>query len=163
MLAKEIRKYIIDPVLAECGWADDSSRILIYGTGYVETAYAAIMQIGAPVNGGVGFYQCQPSDYDDISVWLKNNSFNRTLLANILNACDYSFLPHGVSAIIRNIAFATLICRVHYHRMPELLPPSTDAKGFAEYHKKFYNGGTLGKADVNKNTGIFERIINDEI
>lgn len=162
MLAKEIRDLIITPVLALAGWTDKSSNILIYGTGYVETAYSAIIQTGAPKDGGFGFFQMQPDDYADIIKWL-GNEFNKFIVTNILDVCHYHDFPNDIDSLMHNIAYSILMCRIHYCRIKEPLPNPKDARGFAIYHKRYYNGGLLGKADVDKNTGIFERIINDEL
>lgn len=162
MLAREIRQYIQEPVLAHAGWNDDSSKILIYGTGMIETGYQAIMQRGIPKNGGIGFYQEQPSDYADLTLWLKNG-FNRAMLDRVLSVCNYVSLPPDVLCVAFNIAYATLICRMHYHRIREPLPKANDAQNLAQYHYKYYNGNGEGKTDVSKNTIVFERILNNEI
>jgi hypothetical protein len=162
MLAKEIQKYIQEPILAAAGWSDASSKVLIYGTGYVETEYAFLMQEGTPANGGVGFYQVEPSDYASIIFWLKNG-FNKNLTDKVISLCNFSSIPEDINSVIYSAAYATLVCRIHYHRIKEPLPNADDALGMAQYHLKYYNGNGLGKADVEKNTGIFQRIINNEM
>jgi hypothetical protein len=164
MLSKEIRKYIIQPALSAALWNDIDSDILTYGTGYVETNYQAVMQTGTPKNGGIGFFQEQPSDYADKLTWFKNG-FNHMMLDRILMGCNYIALPADVIHCAYNVAYGALICRVHYYRATKQKLPSVKdpdaARLFAEFHKTFYNGG--GKADVDKNTDIFKRIINGEI
>lgn len=161
MLSKDIKKYVIDPALSQAGWDDAASKLLIYGTGMVETGYNALMQFGAPRNGGVGFFQEEPSDYNDLIIWLKNG-FNRPMLDRVLSVCNYQVLP-DISAVVYNIAYAALICRMHYHRVRKPIPTDvTKADDFAAYHKEFYNSSE-GKADVGKNTSIFQRIIDGEL
>jgi hypothetical protein len=104
----------------------------------------------------------QPDDYADIVKWL-GNSFNDKLIYKILSITGYQCLPKDIQCIIYNIAYAALMCRIHYHRYPEPLPSANDASGFANYHKKYYNGGSLGKANVDKNTAIFQQIIHGEL
>lgn len=165
MLPREIRKFIQEPVLADCGWNDEASQLIVYGTGYVESEYCAIMQRNTPKNGGISFYQIQPSDYADILIWLRNG-FNKKLTDRILQVCNMSGFPRDPMYLAYNIAYATLICRVHYHRIRQKLPSLSSpdaARLYAEYHYKYYNGNGEGKADVEKNTGIFQRIINNEI
>lgn len=164
MLAREIRRYIQEPVLAACGWVDESSKVMVYGTGWVETNYAAVMQYGTPKNGGIGFYQGQPSDHTDNCIWLKNG-FAREMLERLLKICNYAELPSDPMHMAYNIAYATLMCRIHYHRATKKKLPAIEdgAEAFAEYHFKYYNGNGEGKADVQKNTAIFQRILNAEI
>jgi hypothetical protein len=165
MLAREIRQYIQEPILNMCGWSDPASHLLIYGTGYIESEYQAVIQHGAPRNGGIGFYQQQPSDYLDQLRWFKNG-FAQGLLKKILTACNFDALPLDPMHLAYNSAYSTLMCRIHYHRIKQPLPPLNTPdtpRLFAEYHFKFYNGNGEGKTDVDQNTIVFNRIINNEI
>ena len=165
MLAKEIRHFIQEPVLAAAGWSDPASQLLIYATGHIETGYQAVMQNGTPKNGGVGFYQEQPDDYAEILQWFKNG-FAKPLLGRVLNACNYVSLPTDVMHVAYNVAYATLICRTHYARIKEPLPPlgtADTARLYAEYHYRFYNGNGEGKTSVERNIQLIDRILNNEI
>lgn len=160
MLHKDIYKNIIKPGLESVFGANPSADILVYGTGMVETGYNYLTQIGKPENGGIGFFQIQPSDYKDIQIWVRNG-FVKGLFDRLLATCYYSAWPQDVRVLAHNIKFSALICRTHYYRIKEPLPKPTEARQLAEYHKRFYNGGALGKADVDRNTDIFEAIIHD--
>jgi hypothetical protein len=164
MQAKDIHKLIITPTLQIAGLYSESADILIYGTGWVESEYFYKEQIGHPKNGGLGYWQDEPSDYKDIISWL-NKPVNRSLLDRILSSCYYTVLPSDPRVLISNIKYACLICRLHYHRA-ELnhheLPDSKDAKALAIYHKRWYNS-SLGAADIDKNTIVFQRIIDNEL
>jgi len=160
LLARQIRQYIIKPVLELTNLYSPSYDILVYGTGWVESGYEAIVQAGNPKNGGLGFFQDEPSDYKDIGIWLKNG-FNKDMLSKVLAACNYDVWPMDPMVLMSDIKLATLCCRIHYHRIKQSIPAATDAKGMAEYHKQYYNSG--GKADVDKNTIVFQRIINNEL
>lgn len=160
-LAKELRQFVIEPTLNKAGWITPSDHVLIYGTGWVESDYIHVMQIGTPKNGGVGFFDDEPSDYKDIYTWLRNG-FNRNILDRILSICNFATLPTDISILASNLAYATLICRTHYHRVKEPVPAANDALGMATYHKNHYNS-SLGKADIEKNTAVWQRIINGEL
>lgn len=165
MLAREIKRFVQEPILNALGWTDEASKLIVYGTGYVESHYNAIMQRNTPTNGGISFYQIQPSDYADILIWFRNG-FNKKLCERILDVCNFKSFPSDAAHLAYNIAYATIICRVHYHRIKQRLPPLNTpdtARLYAEYHYKFYNGNGEGKADIEKNTEIFQRIINNEI
>lgn len=147
------------------GWTDPASRLIIYGTGYIESEYQAIVQHGTPTNGGLGYYQTEPSDYIDILRWFRNG-FAQGILRKVLIACNYAALPLDPMHLVYNPAFATLMCRVHYHRIKEPLPPlnSPDtAMLYAQYHRRYYNGNGEGDTNVDKNSVIFSRILNNEI
>jgi len=162
MLANEIRKYVIVPTLQIANLWSPSAEILVYGTGMVETNYDHLMQFGAPKDGGYGFWQEEPSDYDDLKKWLRMQSEARPYLTNTLTACYYESMPVDMMVFASNLKFACLICRLHYYRVNQPLPKSNDAAGFANYHKEFYNS-MLGKADVDKNTEVFQKIIDGKL
>jgi len=161
-LAKEVRKFIIIPALNQTSLWSESAEILVYGTGWIETGYDHIMQIGTPKNGGVGPFQCQPSDYLDTRIWLQNG-FTKGMMQRILFACSYSSLSTDADILASNWKLAALMCRVHYYRIKEPLPQKDDAEGMAHYHFKYYNGNGEGKTNVERNTDTFRRIINGEL
>lgn len=165
MLAKELRQYVINPILGSCGWRDPASQLIVYGTGHIESEYNAVMQHGTPTNGGIGMFQQQPNDYIDILKWFKNG-FAFGMLKKILTACNYERLPLDPMHLAYNTAFAALMCRVHYHRIKEPLPSLNTPEAprlYAEYHRKYYNGNGLGDTNVERNTIVFNRILNNEI
>lgn len=161
ILSKQIRQYVIVPALKIADLWTDAAEILVYGTGMVESNYEYIMQIGAPVDGGLGFWQMEPSDFADLSKWIK---FQKTkpLLNNLLAASYYDHLPSDPQTLVSNMKFACLMCRLHYYRVPYPLPSANDAAGMAEWHKQYYNSA-LGAADVAKNTDIFQGIIDGHL
>ena len=73
----------------------------------------------------------------------------------IVASCYYTSFPMDAAAMVSNIKFAALMCRLHYYRQEAPLPDATDAEGFAEYHKVYYNT-SLGAADADKNTVLFQ-------
>ena len=163
MLSTDILRYIIRPTLKVAELWSPSAEILIYGTGLVESNYNYLMQIGAPQNGGIGFFQIQPSDYFDMCKWLKlcNTAVNNKRLHNtIISSCYYEALPLDEMVLASNIKFAVLMCRVHYLRIKKPLPEPDDVAGLSMYHKVYYNS-LLGKADAVKNEQIFRKAIID--
>ena len=62
------------------------------------------------------------------------------------------------SNLITDLAYATLMCRMHYMRQREALPAATDASGMAAYHKDHYNTAK-GKTDINQSIIIFKQVI----
>lgn len=160
MLPVQIRQNIIIPALETIGMYSPEAEILVYGTGMVETNYQDLVQRGMPKNGGLGFWQDEPSDYFDLCIWLKNG-FNKGLLEKVLASCELSSLPSDPTILIYNLRLAVLFCRMHYYRIKAPLPSVLDAHALAEYHKVHYNSG--GKADIDRNTIIFKKIIDNEL
>lgn len=157
MLATEIRNYIIKPALEVTNLWSTEAEVLVYGTGWIETAYSHVMQIGAPVNGGLGFFQTESSDYADIVKWLKY-PVNRTLNNTIMSACYYTMYPLDATVLVHNIKFAALMCRLHYLRVPGKLSELKSAEDYAEYYKVHYNSFD-GSADLTRCISIFKGIL----
>ena len=160
-LAQQVREFIIRPALQITNLWTESAEILVYGTGIVESGYNAIVQYGNPQNSGLGFFQMESSDFSDLSKWIK---FQKTkpILNNLLAACYYDHLPSDPQSLVSNIKFAALMCRLHYLRVPYPLPVASDAHGFAEYHKAYYNS-SLGAADISKNAILFQDVIDGKL
>lgn len=162
MQARDIRQHIIIPTLKIVDLWSPAAEILVYGTGFIESNYYYTVQIGNVKNGGLGYWQMEPSDFKDICVYLRNN-FNKGLLDRVLAACYYTILPTDPKSLISNIKLAMLFCRVHYWRIKAPLPAPTDAFALAEYHYKYYNGDGLGKTHPDKNTIVFQQIIDGNL
>ena len=161
MLSKDIAQYIIVPSLkAYNAETCKNASILVYGTGLVETGYACLKQIGNPSNGGIGFFQMEPSDYEFNRTWLYYPE-NFGILKSLLNVSILPSIPVNPDSMLSNIAFAACMCRIHYLHASEPLPDGANPADYAEYHKKFYNTA-LGAADVQQNIPFFQRAI-DEI
>lgn len=87
-------------------------------------------QIGGPA---IGIFQEEPGDFTD----LHDNylSYRPILLANV----DKLSQSCRVEDLENNDAYAVAICRVHYLRAPEALPPADDLGAIFSYYKEFYN------------------------
>ncbi len=156
-----MQKYIIKPALEVVGLWSKSAEILLTGTMLVESDGCHLKQINATLIGGQGLYQIEPTTHRDIKKWL-NNYINKTLLDKILSACYISILPTDDEVLVYNLRYGSLMARLVYYRHPKPLPAENDALAMAQYHKLVYNT-PLGKADVEKNTFVFQRVIDGEI
>jgi hypothetical protein len=57
-------------------------------------------------------------------------------------------VPEPVEQLMTNLAYATVMCRVHYLRVKAPLPGANDLSGLANYWKTYYNT-KLGKGVPN--------------
>jgi hypothetical protein len=159
MIIKELRQYIVRPALQLCDIWSQSAENLIIGTGLVESGFEHIIQTNDHINGGLGFFQDEKIDHDDVKKWLKIKQ-NKVLLNSLLAACWMEMLPDEM-ALIYNIRYAVLICRIHYLRASEALPNANSAEQMAQYHFRWYNGNGLGKTIVERNIPLFQRAIDE--
>ena len=162
MITTDIRTYVIHPTLNEIGLWSTNREILIYGTGMIETKYDYLMQMRAPVNGGIGLFQCQPSDFTDIHDWI-HRDFNSNLLDKIRWSCGYTDIPNDPLRLDSDNKLAVIFCAVHYMRYKDKIPDENDAIGMSDYHWKYYNGGGLGKTNKANNVQVFRNIIDGKI
>lgn len=155
MLQDEIRELVVRPALKLAGLWSLPAETLVYATGMVESNYLHLKQVGGPA---LSFWQLEPATHLDLKKYLNQHN-TRALAERILSACFMSVLPSD-EMLVGNMRYAALMCRLLYYRQPEELPKANDARGLAQYHKKYYNT-YKGKADVDKNTEVFQKIIND--
>ena len=155
MLAQQIRELIITPAFQSVGLWSESSDILVYGTGHVESGYRDIIQ--QPKGVALGFFQMEPATYLDHRHWL-TRGMGRKYLKPILALCYYDILPTDPMFLCSDIKFAALMCRIDYLRAKPDLPNPNDAMGFANYHKKHYNS-YLGKTHVLDSVNVFQQVI----
>jgi len=154
MIISQFRDFVLRPTLEMIGLYSKSAEVLLLGTGLVESNFIYIKQIGTIRNGGFGFFQCENATYLDTLRYLK---VNKKLGDRITAACNIDYFPPTVEPLIWNMRLATCICRADYFQVPKALPEPTDAMGFANYHKKYYNGN--GKTDTTKSVVLFQKII----
>lgn len=152
-----MRELIIAPALKVSGLWSESAEILVYGTGMVESQYAYLKQMGGPA---LSFFQIEPETHSSIKAYL-NSRFNKALWDRVTAASFMSILPDD-DALIYNLRYAAIICRLVYYRSPCQLPEARDAKALSMTHKKVYNT-MLGKADPAKNAVIFQDIIDGKL
>jgi hypothetical protein len=130
----QLREYVIQPILKSVDLHSVSAEQLLLGTAAVETACGQyIHQIG-----GVAYsiYQIEPFSHQDI--WINYLAFRKDLGNKILYACNYVNRPPD-TALIYNLAYATLIARVKYLRSPMALPEPNDVYGMSNMWKSIYN------------------------
>ena len=121
---------------------------LILGTAAQESAYGKyIKQIGG--GPALGKFQMEPETHNDI--WKNFLKYKPRLARLILDISGVSNPDHR--ELENNDIYACAMCRVHYFRQKEAIPPTIN--GYAYYWKKYYN--------TEKGKGTIAKFINNYI
>jgi len=143
--ADQLREYVIKPVLIEYELHSDDAEELIIGTSAVESNCGEYLhQIGG---SAIGIYQMEPNTHFDI--WNNFLQYKKDLKKKILREFGENDERPGAIKMLYDLRYATLMCRLHYLRVKEALPPCNDVLKIAKYWKKYYNT-ELGKGTVDK-------------
>lgn len=133
----QFRELVVQEVLKPIGLWSQSAENLLIGTMLVESRRFYLKQTG---NGpALGLYQMEPTTHNDI--WGNYLLFkkNANLCARVRR---FTATPDTVPSpmqLVWNLAYATIMCRIHYLRIPEALPQHNDVESLAQYWKTYYN------------------------
>lgn len=144
-------KYIIRPVLTDLDLWSIESEQLILGTACQESKCGLYLkQLG---NGpALGIYQMEPATHDDLfENFLK---YKPNLREKVWLYVDKK--RQMASEMLGNLYYATAMCRVHYLRVPELIPSGLREQ--AKYWKKYYNT-ELGAGTVDEYIKSWEQFV----
>ncbi len=106
---------------------------LVLATGAHESGYKYLYQIGG--GPALGYWQMEPATYTDH--W--NRYLHRQSELTDRIATLTARYPPGPMQMVANLAYACAMCRIHYYRRPEALPPADDAEAIGKYWKEHYN------------------------
>jgi len=136
----QFREYIIKPstsIIKE--YSEDAEELLVFTCAVESLGGKYLKQVGGPA---CGIYQMEPFTHDDL--W-RNYIKHRTRLTYPLgyNMCINQIpLPQR---LVYDLAYATVMARIHYLRVPEALPNKDDVDAMWDYYKTYYNT-SKGKA-----------------
>ena len=109
---------------------------LLLGTAAVESNFGTyLFQKNGPA---LGVFQMEPATHNDI--W-KNYLAGRQWLIDDFN------LKKCIGRLIYDLRYSVAMTRIHYLRVPKLLPDHKDINGMAKYWKKYYNTN-LGRGSI---------------
>ena len=151
--AGHLRYYVIEPALHQLArYAPTMHSLaavrLLLGTAAQESHMGTYLhQIQGPA---LGIYQCEPATAK--SLWEDYIQY-RPSLAALLTSPDTC--PN-----VGNLTYWTLLCRIHYWRVPASLPTPNDLKGLARYWKAHYNT-YQGKGTVEEFMENYNRFVAD--
>lgn len=137
---EQLREYVIRPALKAMSLHDKNAEELILATAAHESLMGYYLkQVDGPA---LGLYQMEPKTHYDIyeNFLSYRPPLHRKVLTVGLDAkiLDRAFIPDA-SNLIHNIRYATVMCRIHYYRVPEPLPSSASINDMWVYYKKYYN------------------------
>ena len=133
--AEQLHQQVIRPVLSNLGLPGGVyAEAMVLGTACQESRCGLWL---VQLNDGParGIYQMEPATHDDL--WC-NFIMHRPDLIQKVNRWRIQ-AAQGMSAdeLTYNLAYATVMCRIHYYRVPAPLPDTLP--GQAAYWKKYYN------------------------
>jgi hypothetical protein len=130
------------------GMYSEEAENLIFGTGLIESNYDYVRQW----NDGVArsWWQIEPGmtgAKDTLENYLKYRQKLMWKCVHIAQVPSTAFLPttqeEDIADLLEyNIAYAIIMCRLKYRRVPKKLPNTVE--GMADYWKQYYNT-SLGK------------------
>lgn len=126
--------YIVAPVLKTLDLDSLEARELLLGTALQESGLRYVHQL----NDGpaLGVFQMEPATHDDI--WHNFLSFRPELAQKVVLA-SYIPMPPLAVYMTGNLWYAAAMCRIHYARIAERLPPAGELALQADYWKRYYN------------------------
>lgn len=132
---KQFKSLIIAPALKAIDLYSEAAEELILGTAIQESKLTALKQYG---NGpALGLFQMEPATHEDIwNHYLRNR---RELAFKASGLLIVDFHMDIVDQLTGNLWYAAAMCRIHYRRRPEALPPVGNTRAQADYWKMFYN------------------------
>ncbi|EPZ5422315.1 hypothetical protein ACXOL9_004754 [Vibrio parahaemolyticus] len=173
---EQLLEYVVIPVLRNTGFHSLSAEQQLMGTIAVESGGEFIAQLN---NGPArGLFQMEPNTHFDIyKNYLRFKADRLEMAASYLNECEYSDLSYALDdinhggddenlkiactdisngSLIHNLAYQVIMCRIHYLRVPDALPPAGDIDAMAAYWKEHYNT-EKGKGKVEDFVAKFPR------
>lgn len=144
-------RYVIRPTLKAVDlWSPWAERLL-FGTALQESGLVYLRQLN---NGpALGVYQMEPATHDDIwNNYLRYRPGLNQAARRFSRVAGIPGLPRPEAGeMATNLAYATVMCRLHYYRSPvtpiDMNAPERDAY-LAKAWKRFYNtAGGKGTED----------------
>lgn len=146
----QLRAVVIRPTLTALGLWSEAAEELVLGTSIQESGLRYLRQMG---NGpALGLWQMEPATHHDL--WENFLPFKGKLGLKVLG--PYS--RPDPARMAWDLAYGCAMCRIHYLRFPEVLPPAGDLAGQAALWKLRYNT-PLGKGSVDQYIANWQRMM----
>lgn len=137
---EQLLEYVVKPANHLLGVDSLAAQQLVIGTAAVESGGEYIRQLN---NGPArGFFQMEPNTHKDIWInYLAYRDKYREVAESLLSASEsyYAFDVIENQSLTSNLLYQAVMCRIHYLRQSEPLPPANDLNALAAYWKQHYN------------------------
>ena len=132
----DLMKHVIRPTLQHIDCWSEAAEELVLGTAITENYLHGHVSLDQDGGGpAMGLWQMEPATLKDI--------FDNYLRyrANLKNRVDMlmTVWPIPEAQLSGNLFFGAAMCRIHYRRVKEALPPVGDFEAQGAYYKKYYN------------------------
>lgn len=137
---KQLLTLVVRPTLHALGAHSRAAEQLVMGTIYQESRAIYLKQLGK--GPALGIVQMEPATHKDI--WENYLRYKNDLADKVLSLVSPAHRQNGQvkvneKELIANLAYAVAMCRVHYRRERDPLPPADDVRALGEYWKQHYN------------------------
>jgi len=146
---RHLRELIIRPALKAVDlWSESAEQLLLMTCAQESLGGTYLKQIKGPA---LSIYQMEPATYN--CIW--NDYFFGTEKKDEDKRCipmdsrlstkilRYVRKPLGtvpdIDIMVRDLGYASVMCRAHFVRFSEPLPAANDLDGMFKYYKKYYN------------------------
>jgi len=146
-------KDLIERVLKDLDLHSESAVNLLLGTAAQESAFGTYLR---QLNDGParGVFQMEPATEKDI--WENYLEYKQDLVEKIEELTSYK--ASKPEALEDNLAYAIIMTRLHYRRVPSRLPGADDVDGLAKYWKQHYNT-ELGAGTVDEFKDNYQKYV----
>jgi len=149
-----LREYVIKPTLEYIGLYSLAAENLLLGTAAQESKLGTYLH-QREAGPALGIYQMEPATHRDIwDNWLAH----RPELAGRVKQLIAPWPSPFSQQLVTNLSYATAMCRLHYRRVHDPLPPEDDIEALADYWKRHYNT-SAGKGTVEQYLRSWEMLI----
>ena len=146
MNAAQLRTYIIEPVLRylepEIPFSAGAME-LVMGTAAQESGLRHIDQLTPGPGPAYGLWQMEGATHEDL--WASFINPRPALREKLLMMV--APWPSRVEQLRSNLLYGAAMCRVHYRRAPEAIPPADNIEALGQLWKLRYNT-SAGKGTV---------------
>ena len=140
MNCAQLRELIVKPALTDLMMLSDVAvELMIFTCATESNGGTYLKQLNGPA---LGIYQMEPATYNDLWQNYINNNHKLMLLMTTNFNCNR--IPNE-GRLVYDLRFATAMCRLHYARVSEALPNTTETDALWNFYKAHYNT-SLGAA-----------------
>ncbi len=144
----QLRELIIKPALENLVMLSDDAVELLVFTCAVESGGGTFLK--QLKGSALGIYQMEPDTYNDL--WFNYIQKKPSIMLKLVTNFEVSRMPDEYR-LIYDLRYATAMARIHYARVPQLLPSKEDCFALWQYYKAHYNtslGSALEKDSIDK-------------